>query len=170
MSVRLLIRCAASIACGAFAACATTAVAIGAASVVFVGPAQPTWKLKSPRTIVYGADGQMLFVADEEFARKIGGGQKVLEWNPAKSLVRIGAEKARTYWLACEALEPMAIACSNLELSPGLSGEVRVAQKPTHGKYQGSERGWGSGTTFVPSTARGLPNCPGDPRCPKLGG
>jgi hypothetical protein len=136
--------------------------------VTFAKGSEPTLTLKSAKAIVYDRDATKLFVADSAFIAKLSAGElRIHAWNPAKSLVRISPRGGFEAWVGCEAVEPSELACSSLELTLGLDNDLRVSRKPT--SLQGAPRLTRStDTSDLQESAKGLPACPGDPRCPSV--
>ena len=136
--------------------------------VTFAKGSEPALTLKSAKAIVYDRDATKLFLADSAFIAKLSAGElRIHAWNPAKSLVRISPRGAFEAWVGCEAVEPSELACSSLELTLGLDNDLRVSRKPT--SLQGAPRLTRStDTSDLQESAKGLPACPGDPRCPSV--
>ena len=135
--------------------------------VTFAKGSEPTLTLKSAKAIVYDRDAAKLFVADSAFIAKLSAGElRIHAWNPAKSLVRISPRGAFEAWLGCEAIESSELACSSLELTLGLDNDLRVSRKATSVAVAPT-RGF-SRNAGLPEGAKGLPACPGDPRCPSV--
>lgn len=145
----------------------TVAQAAPVRLVTFARGSEPSLTMRATNAIVYDRDGKKLFVADAAFIAKLSSGElRIHAWNPAKSLVRISAPGDFEAWLGCEAVEPTAIACSDLELALGLDNDVRVSRKAT--SLQGASRVSRSAEmSRLQESAKGLPACPGDPRCPQ---
>lgn len=136
--------------------------------VTFAKGSEPTLTLKSAKAIVYDRDANKLFLADSAFVARLSGSElRIHAWNPAKSLVRISPRGSFEAWLGCEAVEPSELACSSLELTLGLDNDLRVSRKAT--SLQGASRqSRSTDTGDLQESAKGLPTCPGDPRCPDL--
>ena len=85
--------------------------------VTFAKGSEPALTLRAAKAIVYDREAAKQFVADSGFIAKLSGGElRIHAWNPAKSLVRISPRSGAEAWLGCEAIEPSAIACSDLTL------------------------------------------------------
>ena len=136
--------------------------------VTFAKGSEPALTLRGTKVIVYDKNATKLFVADSAFVTRLSGGElRIHAWNPGKSLVRISPRGGFDAWLGCEAVEPSEIACSGLELSLGLENDLRVSRKVT--SLQGASRlGRSAEMSSIQESAKGLPTCPGDPRCPDL--
>lgn len=166
--------------------------------VTFEGSAQPVAKLSGTKATVYGADGKPLFRGDQAFILAYARNReaKVYEWNPETGRVRVSAAGAPPAWLPCSQLEPMANACTpppsvaaSAAADPGSNSAAESASggsslakpaasksptrgfslaKPTRKSAAPSRAPARSSAPARAGTARGLPNCPGDPRCPKM--
>jgi hypothetical protein len=136
--------------------------------VTFAKGSEPTLTLKSAKAIIYDREATKLFLADSAFVARLSGGElRIHAWNPAKSLVRISPRGGFEAWVGCEAIEPTAIACSDLELTLGLENDVQVSRKAS--SLQGASRLTRSTNAGdLHESAKGLPACPGDPRCPSI--
>ena len=136
--------------------------------VTFAKGSEPALTLRATKAIVYDRDATKLFVADSAFIARLSAGElRIHAWNPSKSLVRISPRGSFEAWLGCETVEPTAIACSDLELTLGLDNDVRVSRKAT--SLQGASRlSRSTELGDLQESAKGLPACPGDPRCPSL--
>jgi hypothetical protein len=142
---------------------ATEASAAPVTAVVFQPGAEPVLTFGSPNAIVYDGTGTKQFVATREYLLGLAGPDpRIRAWNPSRSLVRISPRGAPELWIGCEAVKPAGMACIDLQLTIGLDNDLRVARKPT--ARAGASRG---AKGPVQESARGLPQCPGDPRCPR---
>ena len=163
-------------------------------SVAFAGAAQPIVKFKTAKAVVSDAQGKALFQGDQEYVLRFANNPegKVFEWRPADGTVRISPPGGAPAWLDCGDVEPMGLACSDLQLVLGPDGNLRIsgAARPTKGEARGFSlarpaqggaakpvtRGFSApARKAAPARGGGLdrggvPNCPGDPRCPKMGG
>ena len=155
-------------------------------SVAFAGAAQPVVKFKSAKAVVSDGQGKPLFQGERDyvlgFAKNPEG--KVFEWRPSQNSIRISPPGQRPLWLSCGDVQPMAIACSDLQLAVGPDGNIRVSafegvkgetrgfslSRPGQGVANPPTRGFSVPARKGSAPARGVPNCPGDPRCPKMGG
>lgn len=147
---------------------AGAAVAAPVTLVTFAKGSEPALTLRSAKAIVYDRDANKMFVADSAFIAKLSAGElRIHAWNPSKSLVRVSPRGSFEAWLGCETVEPTAIACSDLDLTLGLDNDVRVSRKAT--SLQGASRlSRSTEVGDLQESAKGLPACPGDPRCPSL--
>lgn len=147
---------------------ATSGQAAPVMLVTFSKGSEPALTLRRTKAIIYDKDATKLFLADSAFIDKLSGGElRIHAWNPGKSLVRISPRGGFEAWLGCETIEPTAIACSDLDLTLGLGNDIRVSRKAS--SLQGTSRLARSAETgSLQESAKGLPACPGDPRCPQL--
>lgn len=151
------------IATASVAALAASAQTQPIGTVLFSGGAQPMYRLRQPTAVVWDESGKPLFKGDEAFIRQYAANStgRVFEWDPAKMLIRVSAK--RPIWLSCDAVEEMAIACSTLQIVSAANGGITVSIAGNGGVR-------GGGVTPPPpgEVLRGVPNCPGDVRCPKI--
>lgn len=144
---------------------AAGAVAAPIALVVFTPGNEPDLKLRPGAPILYDRAGAKRFVAQPGYLLKLAGPKpKVRAWDPVRSLVRVSPRGADELWLACEAVEVEAPACQPLEFSLGLEGELRIVRRPVARAGAAPSR---AVRGPLQEHARGLPQCPGDPRCPR---
>lgn len=142
---------------------ATAASSAPVTAVVFQAGTEPALKLNSATAIIYDGTGAKQFLASRDYLLKLAGPDpRIRAWNPVRSLVRISERGASELWIGCEAVQASALACSDLLLTIGLENDLRVARKPT--ARAGASRG---ARSPIQESARGLPQCPGDPRCPR---
>ena len=149
---------------------ASGAPAAPLALVVFQPGAEPELELRRSTAILYDKEGTKQFLGSRDFITQIGGPSlRIRAWNPVKSLVRISPRGQPEVWLACEAITTTGLACSDLQLSIGLDNELRVSTRKAPSPGASPTRG-GIFPSLLPpvENARGLPLCPGDPRCPRL--
>lgn len=143
------------------------AQAADAGSVSFFGAAQPLMQFKAETAVVLDAEGNSLFRADRKFvlgfARNAQG--RVYEWRPAQRTVRLSASGQPAVWLGCDDLQTMIIACTKLRLAVQPDRSIRISETVRRPPLRGSSELQGDTS---PPNARRVPNCPGDPRCPKL--
>ena len=105
-------------------------------------------QLKEKDAVAYGEGGVPMFNADRDFILAFAGNPegRVFEFDKSKRRVRISADSSSQVWLACDDLQPTS---SCVEIAEAAT----VAPTPRKRLARGG----------------GIPNCPGDPRCPKLG-
>lgn len=119
-------------------------------------------QLKADKAIAYGADDRPLFNGTRAFILAAAGNAsgRVYEWDLARGKVRVSAPGKPAAWLACSDLRDMSVACST-SLRIASDGGLVIAGRPSPGPNRGAQ------PPFSPATnAAGLPDCPGDPRCP----
>jgi len=117
-----------------------------------VGPAAETIQYRVPEALVVDKDGKPLFRAPRDFLLTISGNPdgRVLAYDAARRQVRVSDHNP--WWIPCSQLQPQAVACA--EAPRPKTRSIRLPQ---------------SGATADAATApegRGVPSCPGDPRCP----
>ena len=142
-------------------------------TVTFAGAAQPDLKLKDGKATVFDEGGEPLFVGDQAFVLQYARnpGAKIFEWNLARDRIRISPAGDPAAWVDCDDVEPAGIACSELQFSIGPDGGLRISQPVRRARLGAVRGGFTVPRRAAPSRAgvgRGVPNCPGDPRCPKM--
>lgn len=144
-----------------------TAQAANTESIIFVGAAQPVVTFNGEKATALDADGQSLFRSSRsyvlEFAKNRDG--LVSEWRPSAGIVRISRTGDPEVWLRCADLRSMVIACSKLQFDVRGGQVLRVSEPGVVAPGRSSSQV--PGTQIGPST-RGVPDCPGDPRCPRF--
>ena len=123
-----------------------------AATVATAGPAGDVIALKNADVLVVDSADRPLFRSSRDYllmmARNPAG--NVVRYDPVARRVLVSSAGPE-YWIRCAELSPMAASCP---ASP---------PKPATRSIKFSR-----GTPGDPGLAsRGLPSCPGDPRCPK---
>lgn len=116
-------------------------------------PAPERIELRASTAIAFADDGKPRFRADLvtllKAAESLTG--EVVEYDADKQMVRISTSDADALWLRCSDLKPMTESCSSDDVAPS---------RPLRRTRGGSPN---------PDTVLGIiPNCPGDPRCPRL--
>lgn len=119
-----------------------------AAGLLWSGQAAPasgaveTVQLKEELAVAYGGDGIPMFKADRTFILSLAANPdgRVFKVDSSRRRVRVSAEGIAEVWLACDELQP--------------TGSCTA---PAASRQRGSL-----------SRGGGVPNCPGDPRCPKI--
>lgn len=129
------------------------------------GPVQ-TAQLANKDAVAFGDDGNPMFRGSQEFIRAQAGSQsgQVHEWDLSADRVRISPSGRPGLWLACADLKPMSIACA-ATLRTTAGGNLIVTNRAAAGDATKSfvEPGAPAGAPG----GGGIPNCPGDPRCPR---
>jgi len=124
---------------------------------------------------VIGPDGRPMFTAAQDYIFQTYNSTdgQIVEWDRRNGRVRISPDGQPEAWLACADLKPMSIAC-NVEF--GVKDGRVVITPATHraGSRTSGTRGFSVSRSATPQKAptmpsyeRGLPACPGDPRCPR---
>lgn len=108
-------------------------------------------KVKNPAAavVVYGAQGAPLFRANLDYILSAADNSsgKIFATDPSLRRVRVSRDGTDEYWLSCDQLEPIVTACPT-QAPP----TAATATRPRSAAVRGG----------------GIPNCPGDPRCPRL--
>ena len=101
--------------------------------------------------VVYDDAGVAKFRGTRDFVLKVGGNPKgkIVDFDMVKRRVKVSA-KGEGLWILCNDLQPGVAAC----------GAVPARPKQRRGS---------AGTVADQPLDRGLPSCPGDPRCPNGG-
>lgn len=105
-------------------------------------------RFKADSAVVSDALGRPLFRAGPAYLFPLAGnpGGKVVRYDSARRRVLVTAASPE-WWLDCAELEPMAEACAPL-------------------RRRGANRA-AADTPAALDLGRGVPSCPGDPRCPR---
>jgi hypothetical protein len=116
-----------------------------------VGPAAETIQYRVPEALVVDKDGKPLFRAPRDFLLTISGNPegRVVAYDVARRQVRVSEHNP--WWIPCSQLQPQAVACA--EAPRPKTRSIRLPQTA-------------SGDTAAMPDGRGVPSCPGDPRCP----
>lgn len=109
-------------------------------------------------TPLFRADRNFLFGSDGRLGNPAG---RVYAWDLVRKKVRVSAAGRPQIWLACSELQPMSLACSTT-LRIANDGSLVISGTGPGG----GQRGNGS-IEADPATLARLPDCPGDPRCPR---
>lgn len=114
------------------------------------GPSD-TIEYRVPEALVVDKDGKPLFRAPRDFLLTIAGNPdgRVLAYDPDKRQVRVSEHNP--WWIPCSQLKAQAVACA--EPPRPKTRSIRLPQSDA------------SGLAAEPE-GRGVPSCPGDPRCP----
>lgn len=135
-------------------------------NILFKGSAQSAIELAGDTATVLDDRGRPIYKANREFlltvARNPSG--RIQEWDSVRQLVRISTGNAPSAWLSCKELKAMPIACTDVRLTASTNGKIEITGRA------GRVRAAASRNASGPAGATGLPTCPGDPRCPKIGG
>lgn len=117
-------------------------------------PAADTIQYRVPEALVVDKDGKPLFRAPRDFLLTISGNPdgRVLAYDAERRRVRVSEHNP--WWIPCSQIQPQAVACAQPPAKPKTRSITLPAQVPAAGEA----------TSEV--DARGVPSCPGDPRCP----
>lgn len=116
------------------------------------GPAHETIQYRVPEALVIDDKGKPLFRAPRAFLLQISGNLegRVLDYDSARRSVRVSAH--HQWWIPCSQLQPQATICAD------------PRKRPTRSADQ--EESAPLGDLVMELESRGVPHCPGDPRCP----
>jgi hypothetical protein len=123
---------------------------------LLAGPAiEPTAEsihYRVPEALVVDKDGRPLFRAPRDFLLKISGNPdgRILAYDAARRMIRVSEHNP--WWIPCSQVQPQAVACAEPQRPKTRS--IRLPQAETAGIAVGAP------------DSRGVPSCPGDPRCP----
>lgn len=126
------------------------ASALAMAGPVIAAGTVETVQLKESTAVAYGPGGIPLFRAERDFILSYAGSAdgRIIETNQVNGRVRISADGQSEVWLSCDELAAEIASCEGAGVSTrGFA--VPVSRRKVRGG--------------------GVPNCPGDVRCPKLG-
>ena len=117
-------------------------------------PASDTIQYRVPEALVVDKDGKPLFRAQRDFLLQISGNPdgRIVAYDPAGRRVRVSAHNP--WWIPCSELQPQAIACAQ-----PARPKTRSIMLPPQASVPGE--------AITEPVGRGVPSCPGDPRCPK---
>lgn len=117
-------------------------------------PAADTIQYRVPEALVVDKDGKPLFRAPRDFLLTVAGNPdgRVLAYDAERRRVRVSEHNP--WWIPCSQIQPQAVACAQPSAKPKTRSITLPAQVPAAGEA----------TSEV--DARGVPSCPGDPRCP----
>jgi hypothetical protein len=117
-------------------------------------PAAETIQYRVPEALVVDKDGKPLFRAPRDFLLTISGNPdgRVLAYDPAGRRVRVSEHNP--WWIPCSQIQPQAVACAQEPARPKTRSITLPPQVPA------------AGEAISEVDARGVPSCPGDPRCP----
>jgi hypothetical protein len=115
-------------------------------------PASETIQYRADEALVVDKDGNPLFRARRDFLLQVSGNPdgRVIGYDADKRRVRVSEHQP--WWIPCNQLQPQPVAC---------------AAGPARPKTRGIKLPPQSAGPIEEAAARGVPSCPGDPRCPK---
>jgi hypothetical protein len=157
----------AAVTLAAIAASGAFAQAFSIRSVEFNGGTVQTAQPTVETLVVFGDDDRALFRGSRDFAFGFAGNPagRVYEWDTQRQMVRISPAGQPGAWLACGDLAAMPVACAG---TLRISSQGKLVVEDRRGS-RGDRRG-GADPTADNGPAGAVPNCPGDPRCPRVGG
>ena len=122
----------------------------------------PTVKLSAPVAIAYDMVYEPRFEAELPYILQVAANPegRVFGYDKRRRMVRVSPDGADPVWLSCDQLEPTDSYC-------GPSTDGATATRPAPPRAAAPRRKARMGAVRGDS-ARGLPSCPGDPRCPKM--
>ena len=118
-------------------------------------PATETIHYRAPEALVVDQAGKPLFRASRDFLLTISGNPdgRVIAYDPERRAVRVSEHQP--WWIPCSQLQPQTVACA------------ATAKPKTRGLKLPPQSAAGlDGTAITGPDGRGVPSCPGDPRCP----
>ena len=117
-------------------------------------------KLTTPVAIAYNMFHEPRFEAELPYILQVAGNPegRVFGYDERRRMVRVSPDAADPVWLSCDQVEPTDRYCG-----PTTDGGTRPAPPRAAGPRRKARMGAIRG-----DSARGLPSCPGDPRCPKM--
>ena len=117
-----------------------------------------SFQYRAPEALVVDKNGKPLFRTSRDFLLTVSGNPegRVLDYDPERRMVRVSDNNP--WWIPCDELQPLARTCQ------------AAAPKPrTRGLKLPPQNGEAGGDPIGGPASRGVPSCPGDPRCPKVG-
>jgi len=117
-------------------------------------PAADTIQYRVTEALVVDKDGKPLFRAPRDFLLTVAGNPegRVIAYDPERRTVRVS--EYNPWWISCDQLQPLVQAC-----------QAAAPKRKTRGLKLPPQSG--DDTALTGPEARGVPSCPGDPRCPK---
>ena len=119
-------------------------------------PAVETIQYRVTEALVVDKAGKPLFRAPRDFLLTISGNPegRVIAYDAERRVVRVSEHNP--WWVPCDQLQPLANACQAVAAKPktrGLKLSPQSESPPADAALSGPD-------------GRGIPSCPGDPRCP----
>jgi hypothetical protein len=117
-----------------------------------------SFQYRAAEALVVDKNGKPLFRTSRDFLLTVSGNPegRVLDYDAERRMVRVSDNNP--WWIPCDELQPLTNACQAGPSKPRTRG---LRLPPQNGGSDGGEAGGPAG--------RGVPSCPGDPRCPKAG-
>ena len=118
-------------------------------------PAAESIQYRVTEALVVDKAGKPLFRAPRDFLLTVAGNPdgRVIAYDSERRAVRVSEHNP--WWIPCDQLQPLTQACQLAAPKPKTRGLKLPPQS-------GAEE-----TAMSQPEARGVPSCPGDPRCPK---
>jgi hypothetical protein len=124
-----------------------------------VEPSSDTIQYRVTEALVVDKAGKPLFRAPRDFLLTISGNPegRVIAYDAERRVVRVSEHNP--WWIPCDQLRPLANAC-----------QAEPAQRKTRGLKLPPQSGAPTADAAMAGPdGRGIPSCPGDPRCPSGG-
>ena len=137
-------------------------------AIQFTGGAVQTARINGESVVVFGDDNRPLFRSSPAFALDFAGNReaRVYEWDTEWRRIRISGPGRPGAWVSCSDVVPMEVACSGRARVTPEGKLVLGERRATAGAVRNT--GGAADSASVPEGA--VPNCPADPRCPRITG
>lgn len=121
---------------------------------VLAEPAPEFIQYRVAEALVVDKNGKPLFRAPRDFLLTISGNPegRVLAYDAERQMIRVSDNNP--WWIPCDQLQPLANACQAAAPKPKTRGLKLPPQSGSPDEAMTGPEG------------RGVPSCPGDPRCP----
>lgn len=121
-------------------------------------PAPESFRYRTSEALIVNSNGKPLFRTSLDFLLTVSGNSeaRVLAFDAERRMVRVSKNNA--WWISCEQLQPLKTACV-----------VPVPKLKTRGFRLPPQNGDQVNNGSTGPEGRGVPSCPGDPRCPTGG-
>lgn len=118
-----------------------------------------SFQYRAAEALVVDKNGKPLFRTSRDFLLTVSGNPqgRVLAYDPEKRMIRVSDNNP--WWISCDQLQPLASACQ----------AAAPAKPKTRGIKLPPQSGDTSDIVVGGFESRGVPSCPGDPRCPNGG-
>ena len=115
-------------------------------------PAPEIIQYRVAEALVVDKDGKPLFRAPRDFLLTISGNPegRVIAYDAARRMIRVSAHNP--WWISCSQVQPQSVACAEPPKPKTRSIRLPRAEAPAD--------------AITGPDGRGVPSCPGDPRCP----
>lgn len=117
-----------------------------------VGPATESIQFRTAEALVIDRNGKPLFRTTRDFLLQVSGnpGGTIYAYDSAKRRVRVS--EINSWWIPCSELQSQSVACAEPHNRPKRSGSAT--------------QDISASDAILQLESRGVPSCPGDPRCP----